>query len=295
MDQITQPNRFNRNAKASVFEDLFSDPKNLLALYKALHPEDTAATEADLKHVELRNILTKGRYNDLGFMVGSRLMILVEAQSTWSVNIIPRCFMYLADTWNQFFIAEGSDLYSSKAVTIPEPELYVIYTGDKQIDKKSISLTDEFFGGKETAVETIVTVLQYDGGTDIIDQYITFCKVLDGQREEYPEDPKMAVQEAIRICMEEGVLEEYLHERAKEVVNIMLTLYSQEQATKMMLAAERKEALAEGRAEGRAEGKTQQAKETAKSLYALGIEIEKIAQGVGYTVDDVKKWVGLPS
>ena len=34
----------------------------------------------------------------------------------------------------------------------------------------------------------------------------------------------------------------------------MLTLYSQEQATKMMLATERKEALAEGRAEGEAIG-----------------------------------------
>ena len=291
MEQVNPNNRFNRNAKASVFEDLFSDPKNLLALYKALHPEDTTATEDDLKHVELRNILTKGRYNDLGFMVGSRLMILVEAQSTWSVNIIPRCFMYLADTWNQFFIAEGSDLYGSKAVAIPEPELYVIYTGDRQIEKESVSLTDEFFGGKKTAVETIVKVLQYDGGTDIIDQYITFCKVLDGQREVYPDDPRKATQEAIRICMEDGVLKEYLHERSKEVVNIMLTLYSQEQATKMMLATERKEALAEGRAEG----KTQQAKETAKSLYALGIEIEKIAKGVGYTVDDVKKWIGLPS
>jgi len=41
-------------------------------------------------------------------------------------------------------------------------------------------------------------------------------KVLDGQREEYPDDPKMAVQEAIRICMEEGVLKEYLHEGSKQ-------------------------------------------------------------------------------
>ena len=92
-----------------------------------------------------------------------------------------------------------------------------------------------------------------------------------------------------------------------EVVSIMLTLYSQEQATKMMLATERKEALAEGRAEGRiegriegraealAEGRIQQAKEIAERLYSLEIEIEIIAQGVGYSVDDVKKWIGLLS
>ena len=33
-----------RTAKNSVFLDLFQDKKNLLKLYKTLHPEDTDAT-----------------------------------------------------------------------------------------------------------------------------------------------------------------------------------------------------------------------------------------------------------
>ena len=36
-----------RTAKNSVFLDLFQDKKNLLVLYKTLHPEDTDATEAE--------------------------------------------------------------------------------------------------------------------------------------------------------------------------------------------------------------------------------------------------------
>ena len=37
-----------RTAKNSVFLDLFQDKKNLLKLYKTLHPEDTDATEDTL-------------------------------------------------------------------------------------------------------------------------------------------------------------------------------------------------------------------------------------------------------
>ena len=38
-----------RTAKNSVFLDLFQDKKNLLKLYKTLHPEDTDATEDTLE------------------------------------------------------------------------------------------------------------------------------------------------------------------------------------------------------------------------------------------------------
>ena len=41
----TQEVKAKRTAKNSVFLDLFQDKKNLLKLYKALHPEDTDATE----------------------------------------------------------------------------------------------------------------------------------------------------------------------------------------------------------------------------------------------------------
>ena len=45
----------NRQIKDSVFSDLFSDKKNLLALYRALHPEDDAATEGDIDNVTMKN------------------------------------------------------------------------------------------------------------------------------------------------------------------------------------------------------------------------------------------------
>ena len=77
-----------RKIKDSVFTNLFQDKKYLLRLYKALHPEDSDVTEDDIKDITIKHILVDADYNDLGFSVGERLVILVESQSTWTLNII---------------------------------------------------------------------------------------------------------------------------------------------------------------------------------------------------------------
>lgn len=55
-----------------------------------MHPEDKTITVDDLKYVTINRVLLRGIYNDLGFMTGDRLMILAEAQSIWTMNILPR-------------------------------------------------------------------------------------------------------------------------------------------------------------------------------------------------------------
>lgn len=55
-------------------------------------------------------------------MVGNRLVILTEAQSTWSVNIIIRVLLYLAQTYHDYLAQAKQPLYTSKQVQIPELE-----------------------------------------------------------------------------------------------------------------------------------------------------------------------------
>ena len=74
----TQEVKAKRTAKNSVFLDLFQDKKNLLKLYKTLHPEDTDATEDTLDIVTIDNVLTDNLYNDLGVMVGNLISREVE-------------------------------------------------------------------------------------------------------------------------------------------------------------------------------------------------------------------------
>jgi len=226
-----------RTIKDSVFTNLFQDKKYLIQLYQALHPEDKEVTEDKLTDVTIENVLTDNIYNDLGFMVGNRLLILVEAQSTWTVNIIIRALMYLIQTYHNYFERTKQSLYKSKKVQIPMPELYVIYTGDRKTKPSEISLSQEFFGGKECCLDVKVKMI-YDGKEgDIINQYVLFTKVCNEQIALYGRTQK-SVLEAIRICKDRNVLREYLESREKEVVDIMMVLYDNEEIMRSYIESE---------------------------------------------------------
>ena len=154
--------------KDSVFSDLFKIKKYLLQLYRALHPEDKTATENELTDITIKNVLTDGIYNDLGFLLGEKFMILLEAQSLWTLNIIIRALLYLAQTYHDYFERTNQNLYKSKKVKMPKPELYVIYTGDRKNIPDTISLSKEFFDGVDAAVDVKVKVICESDADSII-------------------------------------------------------------------------------------------------------------------------------
>ena len=217
-----------RTAKNSVFLDLFQNKSNLLKLYKTLHPEDITATEDSLTDVTIENVLTDNLYNDLGFIANNRLMILIEAQATWTVNILIRILLYLAQSYHEYFERTSQSLYKSTKVKMPMPELYVIYTGTRGRKPDIISLSKEFFDGRDIDIEIKAKVIYESNTEDIINQYIIFCKVFNEQTKIHGMT-KQAVMETIRICKDRNILKEYLTSREKEVVTIMMSLFDEEQ------------------------------------------------------------------
>ena len=232
------------NVKDSIFCNLFRIKKYLLQLYQAFHPEDAGMTEAGLENVTINHVFTNGIYNDLCFTAGGRLILMLEAQSTWSVNVIIRMFIYLAQTYHEYFKGNSINLYGSKKAVMPEPELYVVYTGDRKKRQEYISLSEEYFGGKNTNIELKAKVIYGGKGNDILEQYIKFTKVYNGQVKEHGRTRK-AVIGTIRICKNENLLKEYLESREKEVVGIMMALFDQEEVFDTYVKSERKEAARE--------------------------------------------------
>ncbi len=188
-------------------------------------------TEDAIADVIIKHVLVDADYNDLGFSVGNRLMILVESQSTWTLNIIIRALMYLIQTYHDYFKRTNQNLYGSKKVNMPIPELYVIFTGERKNIPDTISLSKEFFDGSKIAIDAEVKVLYQENEKDIIGQYIIFSKVYNEQRKLYG-NTKQAVTETIRICKDRNVLKEYLESKEQEVVDIMMTLFDDEQILK---------------------------------------------------------------
>ena len=253
IDMAESEIKLKHNIKDTVFRDLFSEPKYLLKMYQALHPEDASATESDLEIVTLQSIFANGIYNDLGFLVRDRLMIMVEAQSTWSPNIVIRALMYLVTTYQRYFIEKKANLYGHKLVHMPKPEIYVIYTGPKGNHPAELSLQEMFFPGQDCCINVTAKMIYLSDKDDIITQYINFCNILNQQIAEY--GPRItAIKNTIRICRDKNLLKEYLENRAAEVENIMMTLFDQEEVMDIYLYNYGEEKKAEGEAIGEARG-----------------------------------------
>lgn len=249
-------------AKDSVFSFIFRQPENTRRLYLTLHPEDVDVTEADCKLVTLEHILTNGMTNDLGFQVRNKLILLVEAQSKFSINIALRMLLYLAATYKEYVEEQKLDLYGSKPVSIPRPELYMVYTGAPRQLPEILRLSDMYDGPGGAEIE--IKVLKDTGAGNIVDQYIRFCEISDEQRKQYGYTMK-AVEETLRICCEENILMPFLASRQKEVQDIMVTLFNQERVTEIHEYNLVKDAKREGRIE------------TAKSLMdALNLSVEQV-------------------
>ena len=272
-----------RGAKDSVFVHLFQDKKYVLQLYKALHPEDVDATEDMIEIITLENVLTDNIYNDLGFMIDKRLIILVEAQSTWTANIIVRALMYLAQTYHDYIAKEELNIYGSKTLDLPEPEMYVIYTGNKKIEKEAITLSEEFFGGRKTDLEVTVHVLTDGKEHDIIYQYVALTKVLDDQVKLHGRT-REAIIETIRICKDRDLLKQYLTEHEQEVQDIMITLFDNETILKGYTREKVNAALNEGISKGEKKNKI----EIVKKMLQESLPIDLIVRISGLSDSEIK-------
>ena len=220
-----------RSIKDSVFTMLFQDPEYLRQLYLTLHPEDAGVLPEDMKLITLEKVLTTGIYNDLGIQVRDRLILLVEAQSTFSANITLRMLLYLAATYKEYVKERKLDLYAGKAVSIPRPELYVVYTGRRETpDTLLLSGLYESApeDGRVQHMELAVQILRDDGSGSVIDQYVRFCQISDEMRGKHGATLK-AVQETLRECVRQNILTPFLMTREKEVSDIMISLFNQEE------------------------------------------------------------------
>ena len=87
---------------------------------------------------------------------------------------------------------------------------------------------------------------------------------------------KKAILETIRICKDRNVLKEYLESREKEVVDIMMVLYDEEEAMKTYVESERYDAQNDAKVE------------TATRMIADGdLSVDKIAKYSGLALEKV--------
>ena len=228
-------NRVNKKAKDSVFINLFTYPEYQMRLYKELFPEDKTITPADLTLFKVDHILTNHPYNDLGLLVRGKLIVLAEAQTKWSENIIYRLAEYYFQSMEEFIYKTKMNVHSTAKIDMLDVEAFVIYPGTDKIENDVISLRDVFFNGDPSKPDFKARIIHGDYSGGIISEYMNFCRVYDEQREIHKNDmdPKKGIAKTVEICIEKGFLRKYLEEHRAEVERIMFDMYNPEYVKEM--------------------------------------------------------------
>ena len=289
-----------RNHKDRLFRMIFREKKELLSLYNAVN--GTSYTNAeDLEIVTLENAIYMNMKNDLAFIMDSYLN-LYEHQSTYSPNMPLRDLFYIAKELQGQ--VDHRDLYRNTLIKIPTPRFLVFYNGsEEQAEKKYLKLSDAFQKPMENPdLELVVTMLNINFGKNrelleqcqTLKEYAIYVKKV----RTYAKSMKVeeAVDRAVKECINEGILREFLLHNRKEAIEMSIFEYDEEAVFEIVRKDEYEKGLQEGREEGREEGisagKAEDILELLKDIDTVSDEIrEKIYNEKDVSV--LNRWLKL--
>ena len=285
--------KHNRRYKDSVFVDLFSEDKtakaNFLSLYNALHGTHLDSS-AELKPLKLEQAMYTKLSNDVSCLIDNKIIVLAEHQSTINENMPLRCLQYVARLYEQ--IQDPKAKYYRTLQKIPIPEFYVFYNGTAKYPVQKTLKLSEAYIAKSEQVPLELTVQVLNINTDKANKILMTCKPLEeyslfveAVRRHNTLDKEKGFENAIKECIQNGILKEYLQRKSREVINMLLAEYDYDTD----IAVQREESLMIGIQQGFAEGSYQKALETAAAFKRLGLDIVKIAEGTGLSREEIEK------
>ena len=229
--------------------------------------------------ITLKHIFSDDVYNDLGILMNNRLMIFVEAQSTWNGNMAVRSLLYLSKTYQEYINQNHLDIMSYSPITLPKPEVYVIFTGERKEQPEYQNLSDHFIkypDGIDLPLELKVKMIYNSDVENIVGQYIEFCKIFDRQLKLHQNDKILAIQKTLELCREQGLLLDFISKHESEVNTLMEDfIFNEKLLNKYHNENERRIAREEGLAEGMAKGMAAQKAEDELLIKEKDIELEQ--------------------
>jgi hypothetical protein len=158
---------------------------------------------------------------------------------------------------------------------MPRIELYAIFSCERENMPETLSLCGEFFSGGGCDLDATVHLLHFDEGkTDIINQYIMFCRVFNDQIKKYGYSPQ-AIRETLRICRDEGILAEYIKKMEGEIMDIMTYMFDEEN-NKRLFGLEQQRI-----------GEQREKKQTAINLLNMNLDISIIEKATGLSKKEI--------
>lgn len=271
-----------RQHKDTLFRNLFGSERrkaSALSLYNALNGT-SYENEADIEITTLDNALYLGMKNDISFLINDE-MVLWEHQSTYNPNMPLRGLFYYAQIYARYVVKREVSLYSKRLIPLPTPRFVVFYIGrEKQAFPTELRLSDAFKGDDPgLEVKASVIDINLESGSPILDvcsDLAGYSTLISKIREyEVGLSLEMAVDAAVKWCIDNGILEKYLSENRLEVRGMLLAEYDEARERELVRREGIQEGIEEGIEKGIEQGIEKGIEEGIEKGIEKGVEKEK--------------------
>ena len=279
----------NRKYKDTVFRLLFKDKSNLLSLFNAVNDTDFS-DENDIKITTLENAIYMTSKNDISCIIDMKLN-LFEHQSTVNPNMPYRNLEYVTKCFKRY--VGNFDVYSGKALTLPNPKFVVFYNGVNEQPPIRVMRLSDLYAHKDEIPNLELVVIQYSINNLVNCTLMDRCEPL----KEYSEfigcirsnlktmDKGEAVDSAIDYCIGNGILKDFLTNNRNEVRSMSLFEFDAEEHEKAIKQIAYEDGYDKGEEAGTIRGRT----ELILSMFNSGKTPEQISNFCGLDLKEVEK------
>ena len=278
----------NRKIRDTVFCHFMSNESHLLSLCNALN--DTGYDESsDITINTLEGSFFSNIKNDISFLLNNLMVVLIEHQTTINPNMPLRFLSYVDELYKRYTSTSHKKIYGDDLLKIPAPEFYVFYDGnDTSFEQQTLKLSNAFETQSDKLELTVHAYNLADGMNDElkrkclpIGEYSIFSNAYKHFRQQKMEIDH-AVDEAIKYCLENNVMVDYLKNNQKEVIDMFGFEWNEK---------EEREALLEiGEERGRLEGKIESIKELMRNL---NLSPEKAMTALGIAPSEFSRYLTM--
>ena len=278
----------NRKIRDTVFCHFMSNESHLLSLCNALN--DTGYDESsDITINTLEGSFFSNIKNDISFLLNNLVVVLIEHQTTINPNMPLRFLSYVDELYKRYTSTSHKKIYGDDLLKIPAPEFYVFYDGnDTSFEQQTLKLSDAFETQSDKLELTVHVYNLADGMNDElkrkclpIGEYSIFSNAYKHFRQQKMEIDH-AVDAAIKYCLENNVMVDYLKNNQKEVIDMFGFEWNEK---------EEREALLEiGEERGRLEGKIESIKELMRNL---NLSPEKAMTALGIAPSEFSRYLTM--
>jgi len=293
----------NREYKSDAFSMLMEDKRYALDVYNVLNESDYSDPD-EVEIVLLEKGVSLSIRNDASFIIDMNFSFY-EHQSTYNPNMPLRSLIYCVNALEEWLKKQEVDLFSSRRIKIPTPHFVVFYNGIKNRPEYEEMYLSEAFYHATDMPELEVRCRVYNINPPYNQALVKGSKVLAGytyfvervrDRQAHGATTEEAVDQAIRDCIEEHVLEAFFSERGDEIRKMTHLDFTWEKREKLIRKEEFAEGMACGMEQGMARGMAQGiASSVIKVLSELGSVSGEVSERILSEKDETTlyQWLTL--